>query len=189
MGTDEERITWWGLFYLTGLEITDTQPGIERPMFCDGTLIALHHIRPMLFHFGVDVENLEETFSRWWQPKAVPNLSVFSNFADQQVKPNCALLVRRTGYASDIPIQQLSGRAREIVSLLTLISLAESQHGNAIALTEDIWYRAKKANQFRASGRSHSIARRARSTWRYAHRTVSARGRFRVERWECRDVA
>ncbi len=136
-----ENNAWWVLFPFRGLDITDEQHDLFRPVFGDFTVVSKKHIQQIisLINFGDDPihgeENKQNTIYM------LENATFREDF-------HSFIAVRRRGFISiEYPmpkwVEDARARAYQIASLFTLVFLAESSSKETCGLVEQLHQRTQ----------------------------------------------
>ena len=151
----EEKKTWWFLFPLRGLDISDDQHDLENPIFGDFCIISRKHLKDLVQMFNsltkIPPEKMEKETSdivsliKWVSSK--------EGFHSAKEDFHSFIAVKRTGiYVSGGKTSELEKiskiRAYQISALLTLVTLGENTEGNACGLIEQYFRQPKTTIAF-----------------------------------------
>lgn len=132
---------WWAFYPLVGIDITDSEPDLDTPLFGDCTIISRRHIERVV-DWLYQNRDLRVQDTQWQTGALLRELERLagSEFFDSM------LAVRSTGALDSRELDhnnleiKTGVRAREVSSCLALVFLARRHHPSTFSLVEQKHY-------------------------------------------------
>lgn len=133
---DDSKATWWVLYPLRGLDVTDDYHELDEPIFGDVAVISKQHIRQI-----VPLLKLNERMSPGHDHER--DITYMLEHATLKEEFQSFIAVRRTGFISDEGhepplVKDARLRAYQFAALLALVFLAKSKSGQTCGLVEQL---------------------------------------------------